>query len=254
MADSETKLPLTDPATGKALPLKAHPGYYPRYSTLGQKQFWDARTRSVVEERVNQIPPIRFFTPSELPLMTAIAERIMPQDDRLPEFRIPIVPRIDDRLATGRINGYRYEDMPSDGEAYRLALQAIDATSQSIHDVPFVQLDTLRQEFILKSIHDGKKLAREDIWAKVSIHRFWEMLVQDCVTAYYSHPWAWDEIGYGGPAYPRAYMRLEGGQPEPWEVNEKRYEWAAPADTISDHYDEASASGSQSHHSQGGTH
>ena len=43
---------------------------------------------------------------------------------------------------------------------------------------------------------------------------------------YYSHPWAWDEIGFGGPAYPRAYMRLERGEPEPWEVAEKRYEWA----------------------------
>ena len=38
------------------------------------------------------------------------------------------------------------------------------------------------------------------------------LLVQDCVTAYYSHPWAWDEIGFGGPAYPRAYMRLEAGR------------------------------------------
>ena len=24
------------------------------------------------------------------------------------------------------------------------------------------------------------------------------MLVGDCAEAYYSHPWAWDEIGYGG--------------------------------------------------------
>ena len=26
--------------------------------------------------------------------------------------------------------------------------------------------------------------------------------------AFYSHPWAWNEIGFGGPAYPRGYMRL----------------------------------------------
>ena len=58
------------------------------------------------------------------------------------------------------------------------------------------------------------------------MHRFWVLLVQDCVDAYYSHPWAWDEIGFGGPAYPRAYMRLERGEPEPWEVEEKRYDWA----------------------------
>ncbi len=26
--------------------------------------------------------------------------------------------------------------------------------------------------------------------------------------AFYSHPWAWNEIGFGGPAYPQGYMRL----------------------------------------------
>jgi len=28
------------------------------------------------------------------------------------------------------------------------------------------------------------------------------------LAAFYSHPWAWNEIGYGGPAYPQGYMRL----------------------------------------------
>ena len=71
----------------------------------------------------------------------------------------------------------------------------------------------------------------------MNIERFWLLLVQDCVQAYYAHPLAWDEIGFGGPAYPRAYMRLERGEPEPWEVKEKRYEWVAPIDTISDRYE-----------------
>ena len=26
---------------------------------------------------------------------------------------------------------------------------------------------------------------------------------------------------------------MENGEPEPWEVREKRYNWAAPADTLS---------------------
>ncbi len=69
------------------------------------------------------------------------------------------------------------------------------------------------------------------------VHRFWMMLVQDCVEAYYAHPWAWDEIGFGGPAYPRAYIRLENGSPEPWESNERRYEWKAPDTSVSDLYE-----------------
>jgi len=31
------------------------------------------------------------------------------------------------------------------------------------------------------------------------------------LAAFYSHPWAWNEIGFGGPAYPRGYMRLAPG-------------------------------------------
>ena len=59
----------------------------------------------------------------------------------------------------------------------------------------------------------------------MAVERFWLLLVQDVVGAYYAHPYAWDEIGFGGPAYPRGYMRLENGEPEPWEVDERRYEW-----------------------------
>lgn len=244
---------LRNAKTGQPMPPVKQPGYYPGYSTLGQRNFWDAATRRVVEERVYKIPQIRFFTAEELPLITAICNRILPQDDRLPEFRIPIVNYIDERLFENKIDGYRFEDMPSDQQAYRLGLEAINATALSLYSTPFVGLEPLEQDLVLKSIHDGKKLAAHEIWGQISIHRFWHLLVQDCVAEYYSHPWAWDEIGYGGPAYPRAYTRLEGGMPEPWEVDEQRYDWQAPANSISDVYEllpeiDGSTSG------QGGTH
>ena len=34
------------------------------------------------------------------------------------------------------------------------------------------------------------------------------------LSAFYSHPWAWNEIGFGGPAYPRGYARFGVGQRE----------------------------------------
>ena len=230
------------------------PGYYPGFSTLRQRKFWDAATRATIEDRVNNVPAIRFFSLEELPTIGAVAERILPQEDRPPEFRISIVNYIDQRLFTNRIHGYRYEDMPSDQEAYRLGLRAIDETAKAIAATPFAGLDVLNRDLILKSLHDGKKLAAHEIWARMSIKRFWELLVGDCVAAYYAHPWAWDEIGFGGPAYPRAYTRLEGGLPEPWEVNEQRYEWAAPSDSISDVYEKNGSGEEQSHPGQGGTH
>ncbi|HLI25128.1 MAG TPA: hypothetical protein VKU91_09240, partial [Acidimicrobiales bacterium] len=32
------------------------------------------------------------------------------------------------------------------------------------------------------------------------------------------HPWAWNEMGFGGPAYPRGYKALGIDQRERWEV------------------------------------
>jgi hypothetical protein len=43
------------------------------------------------------------------------------------------------------------------------------------------------------------------------------------VQAFYSHPWAWNEIGFGGPAYPRGYGAFGSpdlGEKESWEAEE----------------------------------
>ncbi len=245
---------LIDALTGKIMPQRRQPGYYPGYSTLSQRKFWDVTTREMIEKRVRDVPPIRFFRAEEIPVITAICDRILPQDDRIPESRIPIVNQLDERLFENKIDGYRFESMPSDREAYRLGIQAVDETAKAIHGAPFVELDPIKQDLVLKSIHDSKKLAAQEIWERMSISHFWSMLVTDCVKAYYSHPWAWDEVGFGGPAYPRAYTRLENGLPEPWEVDEVRYEWAAPTTSLSDIFEPGEASEQQSHPAQGGTH
>ena len=96
------------PETHQPLPLRKQPGYYPGFSTLKQQAFWDEATRTKVLKRVQETPPIRFFDPREASLMEAIAAHILPQDDREPSRRIPIVPRIDERLHKGQIPGYRF--------------------------------------------------------------------------------------------------------------------------------------------------
>jgi len=251
---NETELIPVDPKTGEPRKQMEQPGYYPGYKTLSQKKFWDATTRRLVEERVGTTPPVRFFSAEETPIIAAISDRIIPQHDRLPQFRIPVLNYIDERLANNQIHGYRFENMPDDRDAYRLGIQAIDLTARAKFGKAFVDLKPLEQDTILKSIHDGEKWAAHEIWDRMSIDRFWHLLVQDCVSAYYAHPWAWDEIGYGGPAYPRAYTRLEGGLPEPWEVDEQRYDWEAPKSSLSDQYEESGASSDTPAHGQGGTH
>lgn len=226
--------PLSEPATDAPLSRREQPGYYPGFSTLKQKPYWDAATRRVIEERVSRQKPIRFFTPDEAQTMLAVVDRILPQDDRTDERRIPILPGIDERLFENRLEGYRFEDMPPDQEAYRIGAHAFEEMARMLHGRGFHNLDVREQEEILKSIHQAKPKAAQKLWKQMNVERFWALLVTDVVSVYYAHPWAWDEIGFGGPAYPRGYMRLEEGEPEPWEVEEQRYEWQAPPDSISD--------------------
>jgi hypothetical protein len=220
--------------TGGELRDLMQPGYYSGYSTLAQKKKWDETTRRLITQRVENVPSVRFFSTDEANLLAAITDRLLPQDDRAADRLIPVHQVIDERLFKNALNGFRYEDMPPDREAYRLGLKAIDEMAHKRFHEPFLSLTVHRQELILKSLHDGRPDPVNPIWQWMPVHRFWALLMEDCVTAYYSHPRAWDEIGFGGPAYPRGYMRLENGLPEPWEVDEQRYEWNVPVDSLSE--------------------
>ncbi len=224
-----------DPRTGEPLPPRAQPGYYPGFSTLEQQAFWDESTRQVVLARVERIPPIRFFA-GDLPLAAALFDRILPQDDRDEQHRIPIVHYVDERLYEDVSDGYRYAGAPSPADCYRLGFQGVEAIAVHLHGTSFVALGPAEQDEIILSLRGDNPAAGDEIWQRFPAVHFFELLVTDAVDAYYAHPYAWDEIGFGGPSYPRGYMRLENGLPEPWEVNERRYEWEAPRESRSDTY------------------
>ncbi|MGI8827241.1 MAG: gluconate 2-dehydrogenase subunit 3 family protein [Chloroflexota bacterium] len=244
--DAHTQLPLQP---------RRQPGYYPGFSTLGQKEFWDEATRVVVTTRVEQVPEVQFFSKEEQELMAAILDRVIPQDDRTDDRKIPVLNYVDERLYSGRTDGYRYEDMPPDREAYQLGLTGIEAGAQTMYGRSFTDLGPLDQDAVLWTLHQDKPQGGDEIWKRVPCDRFWILLVSDAVDAYYAHPYAWDEVGFGGPAYPRGYFRLEYGLAEPWEVDEQRYDWDPPPTSTSDQYKQL---GGRHPHTapagQGGTH
>jgi hypothetical protein len=210
------------------------PGYYPGFSTLSQSAFWDDATRQVVTNRVDSTSCRQFFSAEEWDFWTVVFAHLIPQTDRTPDRQIPIVAPLDHRLFINQTVGYRFEDMPQDREAYRMGREAINKEAEDRYGAGFLALPYQQQEMVLKAIHDGKPEAAAAIWQTMSVHRFWQLIMGDAIDAYYAHPWAWDEIGFGGPAYPRAYTRLERGEPEPWEVEERRYDWLAPEGSGSD--------------------
>ena len=51
---------------------------------------------------------------------------------------------------------------------------------------------------------------------------FKQRILSDVVKAYYAHPTAWSEIGWGGPASPRGYVRMDFDRRDPWEAAEAK--------------------------------
>ena len=62
-------------STGGDLRDLDQPGYYCGFSTMAQKKSWDEATQDVVSERIEKIPPIRFFSPEEAAVLDAVRQK-----------------------------------------------------------------------------------------------------------------------------------------------------------------------------------
>jgi hypothetical protein len=182
---------------------------------------WDDQTREVVRRRLEKVPPIRFFSETEAQTLAAVAERIVPQPDRPTHARIPIAPWIDEKLYEDQRDGYRYEKLPPQRQAWRKGLAGIDETAAILFEGRrFVDLDAESQDTVLKQIQKGD--APGEIWRQLPGKSFFKhVLLKNVVRTYYMHPIAWNEIGYNGPSSPRGHVRIWEDGLDPWEAQEE---------------------------------
>lgn len=203
----------------------AFPTRYPGYDALANwsSPDWDDPTREAVRKRIEEVPPIRFFDEREAALLRAVVERILPQPDRAEGERVPIVPWIDEKLYEDRGEGYRYETLPPQREAWRRFLAGLDEAARTGCGAAFVALDGDAQDVVLRQAADGEASAEAsaEAWAGVDVERFFSSVLCETVArTYYAHPLAWSEIGYGGPSSPRGHVRKWEGGVDPWEPEE----------------------------------
>ena len=180
-------------------------GRYPDYDVLQNADHWDAATREVVMSRLQMNGPLRFFTAEEEPALRALCDVTTAQDT---EPRVPVAEMVDEKLASGKLDGYRFANMPRDTDTWRLVLQGLDETARSRYGVQagFAAADLPAQEAIVAGMSDGSLSG--GAWDQLDVSRAFSVCLRAILAAFYSHPWAWNEIGYGGPAYPQGYMRL----------------------------------------------
>jgi gluconate 2-dehydrogenase subunit 3-like protein len=190
-------------------------GRYPDYDVFDAAGTWDHATRRVVEDRM-QLPGrvLEFFTSTEEPTLRAFCDTCLAQDT---DPRVPVAEFVDQKLAAGALDGYRYHDMPDDRETWHLVLRGLDETARHDGDVPsFAAASlTVREEIVDRLAHGELS---GGAWDRLNVGRAWSVCMRMVLAGFYSHPWAWNEIGFGGPAYPRGFMRLGPLSPrEPYE-------------------------------------
>jgi hypothetical protein len=162
----------------------------------------------------DQTPKRRFFTEVEWQTLEAVCERLLPQPDR--SQPIPIVPWIDEKLHHDWRDGFRYADMPPQREAWRLGLQGLNDESHRRFGSAFQLLGGDERDTVLRAVQAGD--VQGGIWTRLPPRRFFlAILLKEVVGEYYAHPAAWSEVGFGGPASPRGYVRLGMNERDPWE-------------------------------------
>ncbi len=179
-------------------------GRYPDYDVLESVDTWDEATKNVVMARLHLDAHFHFFAPAEVPTLRAFCDVALAQDA---EPRVPVPEMIDHKLAAGRLDGYQYADMPDDRETWHLVLAGLDEVAEARYGRPsFAALDPQAQVAVVGEL--AKHGLTGGAWDRLSVKRAWAVCMRMALAAFYSHPWAWNEIGFGGPAYPRGYMRL----------------------------------------------
>jgi hypothetical protein len=187
-------------------------GRYPDYNVLDEAGHWDEVTRRLVLKRVEQVPPIRFFTHDEALTLGVFCDVVLAQDR---EPKIPVLNMIDAKLFAGELDGFRYADMPGDRETWRRLALGLDAAAREHGADYFAGASEDVQTQVVDGLAKGK--LHGEVWDELPPDKTWKVVSRAILSAFYSHPWAWNEIGFGGPAYPRGYARLGVGQRESWE-------------------------------------
>jgi gluconate 2-dehydrogenase subunit 3-like protein len=190
-------------------------GRYPDYDCLEHVEHWDELTRKTVVDRVERVPELRFFGDDEAATLRAFCDVVLAQDA---EPRIPVLAFIDQKLAEGNLDGYQYADMPDDRETWRLVARGLDETARASGADSYAGAPGHRQVEIADSFAEGS--LDGGVWEELNLKHAWGVVMRSVLAGFYSHPWAWNEIGFGGPAYPRGYSRLGIGLSETWEGEE----------------------------------
>lgn len=189
--------------------------HYPGYNVLKEKDEWDPHTREIVLKRLGPFPAPEFLREDEVEMVKTIAGHLV--YDNREEIIAFVVHNLDQKLASDIGEDQRKPGTPKEKDLIRWGLGYIEDLARTEYKTKFLDLDERKQLEIITSLQTGKAMQLPE-WSRVPQKDLFKKLLTEVVSAYYSHPTVWSEIGCGGPAYPRGYVRVEHGLTDPWEA------------------------------------
>jgi hypothetical protein len=189
--------------------------HYPSYDVMKEKEHWDEHTRSIVESRLYPNTKRTFLKWKEEEMLRVICSHLVAdQRAKLIDF---IISHIDQTLSSSVGEGQRKSGVPEAKVLVRKGLIALNKSAVEKYQVSFIGLDSEAQHQLLLDVSQSRAPDLPE-WEGIPQQEFFKKLHTLTIESYYSHPVVWSEIGYGGPAYPRGYVRTQLGQLDPWEA------------------------------------
>lgn len=173
------------------------------YTALIRSDRVSAKTREALLDRaapdaIGYAP--RAMDAAALTTLGAVLARVLPQD------RIDLAQRIDQALAAGDTDGWRFAVLPADARAYGHSLAALAG---------FSDLPVEAQDAQLEAIAAGER--------GEAMLRWFEDLRGQATMIYVSHPSTFARMGYSGIAYGGdgagrpGFNAIAAGEREAWE-------------------------------------
>ena len=162
-----------------------------------------AKTREVLEARM--LVPVSadgVLTDPQIVTLRAMLARVIPQE----EPSLDLLAYLLDRLEKGKGDGWRYDVLPNDLQAYREGLDRLGASG-------FAEADAERQDALLAALAAGELVGA----------RWFEEVRGDATVAYVAHPATLARLGYSGigvggaETTHKGFVTLGPNQREDWE-------------------------------------
>jgi hypothetical protein len=199
---------------------ESNEGHYPNFNVMDQKNHWDAHTREVVEKRlhVKQQEHPRALTKEQSYALFELCTVLL--DDKRQSVISFVVHHFDKKLKSDIGEAQRKKGVPEEATLIRDGLTLLDDACIQRYHTKFAEIvnEETKKQVVLDLMAGTLMMQSKE--TSVPTKDFIKKILNEAVSAYYSHPVIWSEIGYAGPAYPRGYVRTEMGLTDPWEARQ----------------------------------